>query len=138
MRALVYINTTGNEIVDKQVEKILEDCCKARGYDVFAVYGEDTDRCGMSEPTRFMTVGMAVTRCTDRVVTLFGEMVGNSREDILTKLHKLDMFGIQMETVLDDLDDHYEEIYRIESENKGNVGLDKFVQRIQEFFNSAE
>lgn len=43
------------------------------------------------------------------------------------KLLQLDMFGIQMETVLDDLDDYYEEIYRIESENEGNVGLDEFV-----------
>lgn len=127
MRALVYINTTGNEVVDKQVEKILEDCCRARGYDVFAVYGEDTDRCGMSEPTMFMMVGMAVTGCIDHVVTLFGEMVGDSREDILTKLHKLDMFGIKMETVLDDLDIYYEEIYRTESEEEGNAGLDEFI-----------
>ena len=138
MKVLIYINATGNEIVDKQVEQLLVDYCKARGYEVFAVYGEDTDRSGMSEPTVFMTVGMAVTGCIDRVVTLFGEMVGDGREDILTKLHKLDMFNIPIETVMDDLDVYYEEIYSLETQDEENYGLDEFVQRIQEFFNSEE
>lgn len=37
MKALVYINKTRNEVVDKQIDKIHTDYCKAKGYEILAI-----------------------------------------------------------------------------------------------------
>ena len=143
MRALIYINKTGNDVVDKLMEKFLTIYCEVKGYDVYDVYSEDTGRVGMSERACFATVGMGVTDHIDVVVTLFKEMVGDSDEEILRTLHNLSIYDIKVVTTKGDLDEYYEEISARRTSqsvtaNEVSYSSEELLQRIQDFFNAGE
>lgn len=137
-RVLIYVNTTDNVVVDKQMESILVGYCKHHDYEIVGIFGENTSRTGMSEPTAFMAVGMAVTDTIDAVVTMFAEMVGNSKEAIVNTLQMLDDFNILVETVLDDMDEYYEALYSNETHQEEEMNLETFVERMKDFFNMED
>lgn len=137
-KALIYLNTTDNVVVDKQMECILVEYCKQCGYEIVGIFGENTGRTGMSEPTVFMAVGMAVTDNLDTIVTMFAEMIGDSKQSIVNKLQMLDDFNIPVDTVLDDMDEYYETLYSGVSEQEEEIDLITFSERIKDFFNMED
>ena len=133
-RVLIYLNTTDNVVVDKQMESILVGYCKQHDYKIVGIFGENTSRTGMSEPTAFMAVGMAVTDTLDA----FAEMIGDSKEVIVNTLQMLDDFNIPVETVLDDMDEYYEALYSSEMYQEEEMDLETFVERMKDFFNMED
>lgn len=141
MKALIYINKTGNDTVDKLMEKFLLIYCEVKGYEVYDVYAEDTGRAGMSEWACFTTVGMGVTDHIDVVVTLFKEMVGDNHEEIFRILHNLSIYDIKVVTTKNDLDKYYEEMNKrqtSQAENEVRYSSEDLIQRMQNFFNAGE
>lgn len=139
MRALVYINKSNKEDINDKAKWLITDYCKNKGYDIAAVYSEDTNRCGMSEETCYMAIGMGVADKIDVVVTVMSLMLGKTKRQTLTNLYNLACFGIKVETVLEDLDEFYEEL----NENMATGGIreismEEFFRYLEDAFNAGE
>ncbi len=132
-KALVYLNTTGNQVVDKQMEGILMAHCEEHGYEVLAIFGENTDRTGMSEPTCYMGIGLAVMEQLDVIVTLFEEMVGDTEKKILRNLDKLNAVGVQVEAIVGNMNDYYELLYK-EAEEEDCLDMADYLANMHNFF----
>ena len=78
VKAMIYMNYTGNEALDGKAMSILEKYCEKQGYEIVVGFGEDTDREGISEPVKFMMVGLAVEKQVDVIVTMFSEMISDN------------------------------------------------------------
>jgi len=137
MKALIYINETDNEIVNKMMEEFLSLYCRMKGYRISGIYTENTHRTGATDAFCFTTIGLGVTDNVDVVVTLFKGMVGNSNKAILRVLSKLADFGVAVETVKNDLDAYYESLLAAERDSE-EMTSDKMILRFEDFFNAGE
>ena len=139
MRALVYINKSKKEHINETAEMLILEHCLSKGYDIVDVFGEDTDRTGMSEKACFMAVGMGVTNHIDVVVTVMAQMVGKTKNQILENLENLDAFGIKVESVFEDLDEYYDELdERVEGEEIREISVEEFFKYLEEICNVGE
>ena len=116
VKAMIYMNYTGNETLDSKAMSILEKYCEKQGYEIVVGFGEDTGREGISEPVKFMMVGLAVEKKVDVIVTVFSEMISDSYEGTVEVLSKLLGYNVMFETVQDDLDDYYDEAFEQETD----------------------
>lgn len=110
-KALVYMNLTGNEVLDKQAHCMMEDYCTQRGIIPVLSYADDTDKSGMGEPIKYMCIGLVETDTIDLVVTMFAEMLGANDVAILETLARLEDHGLFVETVADDIGAYYDKLY---------------------------
>ena len=76
-RVLIYVNTTDNVVVDKQMESILVGYCKHHDYEIVGIFGENTSRTGMVNRQHSWLWEWQLTDTIDAVVTMFAEMVGS-------------------------------------------------------------
>ena len=116
VKAMIYMNNTGNEALDGKAMSILEKYCEKKGYEIAVGFGEDTDREGISEPVKFMMVGLAVEKQVDVIVTMFSEMISDNYDGTVEILSKLLGYNVMFETVQDDLNDYYDEAFEQEAD----------------------
>ena len=116
VKAMIYMNYTGNAALDKKAMDILEKHCEKQGYKIVVGFGEDTDREGISEPVEFMMVGLAVEKQVDVIVTMFSEMISDNYDGTVEVLSKLLGYNVLFETVKNDLDDYYDEVFKQEAD----------------------
>lgn len=109
-RALLYINSTGRESVDAEIQHILEKYCMEKEIEMFAVFCDDTMQEGIAKPTAYMAIGMSVDSEIDTVVTMCVGMLGNTEDDVTEVLLWFRKFGIRVETVADDIAEYYEHL----------------------------
>lgn len=109
-RALLYINSTGRESVDAEIQHILEKYCMEKEIEMFAVFCDDTMQEGIAKPTAYMAIGMSVDSEIDTVVTMCAGMLGNTENDVTEVLLWFRKFGIRVETVADDIAEYYEHL----------------------------
>ncbi len=137
MRALIYINETDNDIVNKMMVEFLSLYCRMKGYQIVGVYTENTNRTGVSDAFCFTTIGLGVTDNVDIVVTLFKRMVGDSNKAILRVLRDLADYGVAVETVKNDLEAYYESLLEVECDT-AYLTSDDLLLRFEDFFNAGE
>lgn len=109
-RALLYINSTGRESIDAEIQHILEKYCMEKEIEMFAVFCDDTMQAGIAKPTAYMAIGMSVDSEIDTVVTMCAGMLGNTEDDVTEVLLWFRKFGIRVETVADDIAEYYEHL----------------------------
>lgn len=109
-RALLYINSTGRESVDAEIQHILEKYCMEKEIEMFAVFCDDTMQEGIAKPTAYMVIGMSADSEIDTVVTMCAGMLGNTEDDVIEVLLWFRKFGIRVETVADDIAEYYEHL----------------------------
>lgn len=107
-RALLYINSTGRESVDVEIQHILEKYCMEKEIEIFAVLCDDTLQEGIAKPTAYMAIGMSADSEIDTVVTMCAGMLGSTEEDVTEMLLWFRKFGICVETVANDIAEYYE------------------------------
>lgn len=113
-KALIYMNCTGDEKVDDLAINTMKQYCEANDMEVIVAFGEDTQMTGLSQPGFFTCVGMAATDQIDVVVTMMAEMISSEFDDIMNALGWFRQFGVDVETLNDDIEDYYDLIYEAE------------------------
>jgi len=116
-RALLYINSTGRECVDVQIQRTLEKYCEANGIEKFAVFCDDTEQNGIAEPTAYMAIGMAAAGEINTVVTMCAGMLGNTEDEVIEMLFQFRELGIHVETAANDIAEYYEFIESVPDED---------------------
>lgn len=111
IRAMIYINHTGNDALDNKAAEIMKQYCDTKGYEIVVIFGEDTDKTGVSEPTKYMLAGLAAEKQIDVVITMFSQMLADNIEDTIALLAKLLEYDVMAETIKDDLDDYYDIVF---------------------------
>ena len=112
-KVILYINATIDDDVNEKVEEMLKEYSKAHGYEVIAALGEDSHGTGMSLPMKFAMIGAGYEEGVEAVVTMMSAMIGSDEEDIRDTLITLGKHNIEVETITDDLEDYYKEIYGV-------------------------
>ncbi|MBQ8167627.1 MAG: hypothetical protein IJZ96_11445 [Lachnospiraceae bacterium] len=107
-RALLYINSTGQEYADRKIQQTLEQFCEVNGIEMYAVFCDDTNHAGIAEPTIFMAIGMAADKQIDTVVTMCAGMLGDSHESILDTVAWFKLHGITALTAANDIREYYD------------------------------
>lgn len=108
MKAMIYMNYTGNKELDDKAFAVLNRYCEKQEYDVVVAFGEGTDRTGISEPAKYMMLGFAAEEQVDIIVTMLDAMIAVNIEETIETLAKFLEYEVMFETVVDDLDDLYD------------------------------
>lgn len=111
IKALIYLNQTGDEALDQAALDVMHRYCERQNYDVVIAFGEETDKTGLSDPVEYMLIGLAAECQIDVVVTMFSEMVSMDVEAVIGFLSIMDDYGIAVETVTNDLEALYTEMF---------------------------
>lgn len=106
-RALLYINSTGNDLADKKIQQTLEKFCEVNEIEMYAVFCDDTNQAGIAEPTIFMAIGMAADKQIDTVVTMCAGMLGDCKDSILDRIAWFKEYDITVSTAANDINEYY-------------------------------
>lgn len=133
---IIYLNSTGDMMVDQKSVAFAEDFCKARGYNVVNCVGEDTRFEGISFPMKYMLVGLAAEEQIDKVITIGSFMLGDT-DKVLGLIDVLEDYNVYVETVADDMSDMYELLFAGTLRLKENEpSVDDFLDLLASLFNS--
>lgn len=131
---IIYLNSTGDMMVDQKVVAIAEDFCKARRYNVVNCVGEDTRFDGISFPMKYMLVGLAAEENIDKVVSIGSFMLGDT-DKVLDFIDVLEDYNVYVETVADDMSDMYELLFAGNSKFEENEScVDEFLASLASLF----
>ena len=103
INVLIYLNSTGDEALDKQAMAAMELMCKGYNYNIVHGVIDFTDDGTMSQPIRNMILGYAVTGEIEGVLTIAREMIGDD-DKALDFTSMMDDYGVVVETAADDMD----------------------------------
>ena len=131
---IMYLNSTGDMMVDQKAVEIAEDFCKARGYNVVNCIGEDTRFDGISFPMKYMLVGLAAEEKIDKVISIGSFMLGDT-DKVLDLIDVLEDYNVYVETVADDMSDMYELLFAGNPKSEENEpGVDEFLASLASLF----
>lgn len=131
---IIYLNSTGDMMVDQKAVEIAEDFCKARGYNVVNCIGEDTRFDGISFPMKYMLVGLAAEEKIDKVISIGSFMLGDT-DKVLDLIDVLEDYNVYVETVADDMSDMYELLFAGNPKSEENEpGVDEFLASLASLF----
>lgn len=131
---IIYLNSTGDMMVDQKAVEIAEDFCKARGYNVVNCIGEDTRFDGISFPMKYMLVGLAAEEKIDKVISIGSFMLGDT-DKVLDFIDVLEDYNVYVETVVDDMSDMYELLFACNPKSEENEsGVDEFLASLASLF----
>lgn len=131
---IIYLNSTGDMMVDQKAVEIAEDFCKARGYNVVNCVGEDTRFEGISFPMKYMLVGLAAEEKINTVVTIGSFMLGDT-DKALDVIDVLEDYNVYVETVADDMSDMYELLFVGNPKSEENEpGVEEFLASLASLF----
>lgn len=115
LNALIYLNHTGNEELDQKAMDMLHRYCEMNDYEPIMAFGEDTCMNGISTPVKYMMIGLAAESQIDIVVTMFSEMISKQDDKVIDVISFLDNYDVSVETVADDMDEYYYEMFETKS-----------------------
>ena len=131
---IMYLNSTGDMMVDQKAVEIAEDFCKARGYNVVNCVGEVTGFEGISYPMKYMLVGLAAEEKIDKVISIGSFMLGDT-DKVLDLIDVLEDYNVYVETVADDMSDMYELLFAGNPKSEENEpGVDEFLASLASLF----
>ena len=133
---IIYLNSTGDMMVDQKAVEIAEDFCKARGYNVVNCVGEATRFDGISFPMKYMFVGLAAEEKIDKVVTIGSFMLGDT-DKVLDLIDVLEDYNVYAETVADDMSDKYDLLFAGTTKSEENEpDVEDFLDSLASLFSS--
>lgn len=133
---IIYLNSTGDMMVDQKAVEIAEDFCKARGYNVVNCVGEDTRFDEISFPMKYMFVGLAAEEKIDKVVTIGSFMLGDT-DKVLDLIDVLEDYNVYAETVADDMSDKYDLLFAGTTKSEENESdVEDFLDSLASLFSS--
>jgi len=115
LKALIYLNQTGNEALDQKAMDMLYRYCEKNDYEPVIAFGEDTSMEGISTPIKYMLIGLAAESQIDIVVTMFSEMISKKADKVLDVISFLDDYEVSVETIADDMDEFYYEMFEMKA-----------------------
>lgn len=131
---IIYLNSTGDMMVDQKAVSIAKDFCKARGYNVVNCVGEVTGFEGISYPMKYMLVGLAAEEKIDKVISIGSFMLGDT-DKVLDLIDVLEDYNVYVETVADDMSDMYELLFAGNPKSEENEpGVDEFLASLASLF----
>ena len=131
---IIYLNSTGDEMMDQKAIAIIEDYCNSKGYKIIKVAGEDTELGGISFLMKYAFVGLAAEGEINKVVTIGRYMIGDTNQ-VLEFIGMLEDYNAYVETVADDMADMYDLLFSNSSHDNGiEIEVDEFLKSIALLF----
>lgn len=118
VKALIYLNQCGDKKLESKAVEMMQRHCATQDYEPVFVFAENTDCTGISEPIKYMMIGMAAEMKIDVIITMFSGMVSMNEEKLMDVIGALDNYGVMVETVRDDMDEFYNKLFEVQPEEK--------------------
>lgn len=140
VKALIYLNQCGDKKLESKAMDMLFEHCKKQDYEPVFAFSENTGCTGLSAPIKYMLIGMAAEMKIDVVITMFSGMISMHEDELFDTMAALDNYGVMIETVRNDMECYYEELYKEQGIEESEEEMDdnKFISFMAQMWDADD